>query len=247
MQITSHYLVADPNPGLNAAQLQRARKAVIARENAKRSTGPTTPEGKAKSAQNARKHGFSGAAIVIADEDREAFDAHLDAYFDSFQPICQSECDMVRKIAVSQWRYDRLLAVETGLLDLELTHRKPTVDAFLDNVENHHYLAIAFMELTNATDALELCRRYLNQASRENNLAIRTFYLMKENRPKPEPVPPAPAVETAPEPQQNQPEPNEPTSWTPPHAPSTASHPADRPTEPSKGHTLNGTGARGTV
>jgi hypothetical protein len=42
--------------------------------NARLSTGPSTPEGKARSSQNARKHGLTAAQFVIAAEDREAFD-----------------------------------------------------------------------------------------------------------------------------------------------------------------------------
>ena len=58
--------------------------------NAEKSTGPRSPEGKAAAAQNARKHGFAGGRVVIADEDKEAYQAHLDAYFDSFQPEIRS-------------------------------------------------------------------------------------------------------------------------------------------------------------
>jgi hypothetical protein len=45
--------------------------------NARLSTGPQTPEGKAQSSQNARKHGLTAQDLVIGPEDREEFDELL--------------------------------------------------------------------------------------------------------------------------------------------------------------------------
>ena len=45
------------------------------RENAKKSTGPTTPEGRAHSRRNAIKHGLSGYGIVLPDETEEQIQA----------------------------------------------------------------------------------------------------------------------------------------------------------------------------
>ena len=45
------------------------------RANAKRSTGPTTEPGKARSKMNALKHGLSAKAVVIEGEDPREFEA----------------------------------------------------------------------------------------------------------------------------------------------------------------------------
>ena len=45
--------------------------------NAHLSTGPQTEQGKARSSQNARKHGLTAAEFVIAAEDREEFEEFL--------------------------------------------------------------------------------------------------------------------------------------------------------------------------
>jgi hypothetical protein len=56
------------------------------RQNAQKSTGPTTDEGKAASSRNALKHGLLARDIVVADpafaESREEFDALLAALAD---------------------------------------------------------------------------------------------------------------------------------------------------------------------
>ena len=43
------------------------------RENAKKSTGPKTAEGKSRSSQNALKHGYNSAELVIPEDLREEF------------------------------------------------------------------------------------------------------------------------------------------------------------------------------
>ena len=50
-------------------------------ENARKSTGPKSDSGKARVAQNARKHGFSAREVIMTcDEDREAWQELLDEY-----------------------------------------------------------------------------------------------------------------------------------------------------------------------
>ena len=50
-------------------------------------TGPTTPEGKARSSQNAIKHGFYSSALVVADEMLADWQALLDAFVESLHPL----------------------------------------------------------------------------------------------------------------------------------------------------------------
>ena len=60
------------------------------RENAKQSTGPRTPEGKARSSLNAVKHGLRARDCVIPQVDghdaQESFDALLAEFTDQLQP-----------------------------------------------------------------------------------------------------------------------------------------------------------------
>ena len=128
----------DPLHPLTQQQFDKAKAAWANRDAARRqaaadgSTGPVTPEGKAISAQNARKHGFAGAKMVIDEEDQTAYDAHLDSYRDSFAPGNQVESDTVRLAANAMWRVDRLTSIETGLIELEMAHNAPQIDAFLE-------------------------------------------------------------------------------------------------------------------
>jgi hypothetical protein len=77
------------------------------RENAKKSSGPVTPEGKAISSQNRTVHGLSGQFRVIAGENQAAFDDMLDEFMRDEQPIGIAEVELVKKMVESIWLSNR--------------------------------------------------------------------------------------------------------------------------------------------
>jgi hypothetical protein len=96
-------------------------KAQTNRANAAKSTGPITPAGKAKVAQNARKHGLTARQIVLPGESEAEYEHLLRAYTDQFQPQTPLEFELVSVMAAARWRHRRLTAIETGLYNKELT------------------------------------------------------------------------------------------------------------------------------
>jgi len=87
------------------------------RRNAKKSTGPRTEEGKAKSAQNARKHGLTSRRMVLADEDAAEFEQLWRNVHRELNPETQLEVLIVNRIAAVQWRLARVPALEAELMD----------------------------------------------------------------------------------------------------------------------------------
>ena len=81
--------------------------------NAQRSTGPKTPEGKAASAQNATKHGLSGAFRVLPNEDQAEFDRLLAAYREEFEPKSEHELFLVEEMAQARWTLSRFRRLES--------------------------------------------------------------------------------------------------------------------------------------
>ena len=86
------------------------------RNNAKRSTGPRTEEGKARAAKNSLKHGLLARDTVLPGEDPAEFDSQLSALEADIQPANSLEFELVRQIADAQWRMRRLTRLETGFL-----------------------------------------------------------------------------------------------------------------------------------
>ena len=90
------------------------------RNNAKKSTGPRSEEGKARVAKNALKHGLLARDAVLPSEDLADFDSQLSALEADIQPANSLESELVRQIADAQWRMRRLTRLETGFLAASL-------------------------------------------------------------------------------------------------------------------------------
>jgi hypothetical protein len=80
--------------------------------NALKSTGPRTPEGKARSALNATKHGILAQVVLGAAEDDESFRALLDDLRRAFTPHDALDDQLVEVAAISYWRQRRVLQAE---------------------------------------------------------------------------------------------------------------------------------------
>lgn len=94
-------------------------KARAARENGRKSRGPKTSEGKARSSTNGLRHGLrsSLANLLLWDEDQAAFDRLRDAVVADLQPVGDFESELAQRVAVALWRMRRLEVVEAGTLD----------------------------------------------------------------------------------------------------------------------------------
>jgi hypothetical protein len=92
------------------------------RRNARRSTGPTTEEGKQRSRCNAVRHGLTAETVIGALEDAEdyrAFEATIIADYDAQSAV---ERELVLRLASLLWRLRRATTMETGLFDIQADH-----------------------------------------------------------------------------------------------------------------------------
>jgi hypothetical protein len=85
------------------------------RQNAKKSTGPTSAQGKAASSRNGLTHGLSANKHILLDEDPEEFLLLLKDLYDRFRPVGLAEEKLVQRIANDQWRLDRAIPMEAGI------------------------------------------------------------------------------------------------------------------------------------
>ena len=82
------------------------------RANAKRSTGPRTESGKAKSRKNAFKHGLTAQVIVIEGEDPKEFEKLRAKLEEDFKPRTALETELVNQVTGLVWRLRRIPAFE---------------------------------------------------------------------------------------------------------------------------------------
>ncbi len=83
--------------------------------NAQKSTGPTTPKGKAIAKMNALRHGLTAQEILIPGEQREHFEELLERLAEEFEPEGAIETKLVEQIATNFWRLGRARQTEAGI------------------------------------------------------------------------------------------------------------------------------------
>jgi len=96
-----------------------ARQLETNRQNARRSTGPTTANGKARVAQNALTHGLLSRETLLPDEDPQALQTLAEAVRAELNPEGAQEQLLVDMLIRAVWRLQRLGRVEAGVFAWE--------------------------------------------------------------------------------------------------------------------------------
>ncbi len=96
-------------------KLDKEAKAAINRQNAQKSTGPKTPEGKRISRCNALKHALTATLIIPIDapgEPEGAYQKRLDFWLNDIKPQNVFEYSIVERACRSTWKLDRCARYE---------------------------------------------------------------------------------------------------------------------------------------
>ena len=96
------------------------KQAKANRENALKSTGPKTPEGKAVTRLNPLKHGLLSQQVLLPGEDAAALEELGERVRAEWQPVGQLEDMLVEEIIIGFWRLRRLRRVEAGIFSWQL-------------------------------------------------------------------------------------------------------------------------------
>ena len=106
-----------PAPSSEARRLANQR-------NAQKSTGPKTPEGKARSRVNAVKHGLTGAGIALPVEDKEEISRRFIAIQEELVPASVLGAYFAHQIALMTVRCQRAARQEAAAITAQI-HRAP--------------------------------------------------------------------------------------------------------------------------
>jgi hypothetical protein len=85
------------------------------RRNARLSTGPRTPEGKAAVRLNARKHGLASSELLLPGESDTEFTALWQGCRAHFQPKSLRDEHLILDLAAAEWGLRRIIRIETAL------------------------------------------------------------------------------------------------------------------------------------
>jgi hypothetical protein len=215
------------------AALSPAR-AAASRRNGAKSRGPKSPEGKARSAQNALKHGLRAQqTVVLGDEDLAAFDALEAALMAELAPQGALQAVLARRIVAAAWRLERAERIEAEL--------------FAQNIRGTTSFGLAMIRDCNGARAFDTLLRYRGGTLAELWRALRTLKALQAEASaqaaaqQATVAPPAPAlaaVTAAPAPTVPAPapalaaRPDEPESLGNPGDSDRASNPTERNAEP---------------
>jgi hypothetical protein len=133
---------------------------------ARKATGPTTPEGKDRSRLNALRHGLSGQTVLMPWEDREAYQAHCAAFLQELAPAGELETQCAQGIADDQWRLNRARAVDSNMFALgQFDYAPATGDEQVDAALN---AARAFRDNSKAFANLSIYEQRINRSLEKN-------------------------------------------------------------------------------
>ncbi len=169
------------------------------RQNAQKSTGPRTPEGKSVCAQNASRHGKLADEVLLACEDRKQFIRHSRRYHREFLPVGHLEKTLVNDMVAASWRRERMGVLEARLID----HSYNTIPAPLlpqrapDAPEPHpdhspvaFRNALGYRELVDTSKVLPQLSRDAARHNRDFHKALSTLLRLRAVHQKSQPAPP---------------------------------------------------------
>jgi hypothetical protein len=174
------------------------RRLAANRANAQRSTGPRTPEGKTRSAQNARKHGFRASTFAVVRLEELDEIARLKADLIAvYQPVNSQELFALEHVALAQQALLRAARLEAGLFTAALNETcNPDGHAWIymnravlggdveiTRAQNRNFLLGAgFHQFSREANSFSLLLRYQAQAERLYRRAIEDFERLKKLR-----------------------------------------------------------------
>ena len=94
------------------------KQTVANRQNAKKSTGPRTQEGRLRSRQNSFRHGLTAQTVISILENADEYAELETLIIADYEPQTTIERLLVERLASLLWRLRRSVTIESGLFEL---------------------------------------------------------------------------------------------------------------------------------
>jgi len=96
------------------------------RQNAQKSTGPKSAEGKEVVAKNAIKHGLFALETLIKGENREDYEIFREKLLEEFDPQGAVETMLAERIVGLGWRLQRVVHIQDQVFDVMIERDEPS-------------------------------------------------------------------------------------------------------------------------
>jgi len=153
-------------------------------ENAKKSTGPLTEEGKQRSSMNAMTHGIFSTIPLLPGENLEQFKLLEEEIIKAYQPTDAMECLLVQRVYLTCMRQIRLREAEAAKLEISMMPEVmcKTVTQLFEHNSDKRFTAEDISELTEAHYMFAQALEKEIKESRYESLAL-TIEMIKEKMP----------------------------------------------------------------
>ncbi len=152
------------------------------RANGAKSRGPVTPEGRARSRAAHLTHGLTSDQLLIEGESEERFNALREEYLAEYQPQTRSRFDLVDQLVAARWRHNRVLALQTALIDRQITRQEPEIRDEYEVCDGETRAAIAYQHLIDDGGALESLNRHETRLGAELRRTLRLLDAPPKNQ-----------------------------------------------------------------
>jgi len=106
--------------------MSTAAQILANRQNAQKSTGPKSVEGKAIVAKNAIKHGLFAIEEVIKGEKQADFDLFSEKMLEELHPAGAVESMLAERIISLSWRLNRIIRIQNQTFDVMIERDEPS-------------------------------------------------------------------------------------------------------------------------
>jgi hypothetical protein len=165
----------DSDPLSLLGRMENDQRSLTSAINGAKSNGPTSPEGKARSARNAEKHGIYSSAVLLHHESKEEFNLLQERYYQRFHPATQPEADLVDQMIAATWRLRRITAVESAAIDHAMESQRATLDATYKVLDPETRTHLAFEKLHLDSGAMAAYQRFQAAQIRQYDRAFRNL------------------------------------------------------------------------
>lgn len=122
------------------------------RQNAKRSTGPTSTQGKLKVSQNAITHGIFATTPLLPHENAAEFAALSQEMAKIFPPVDAHAAFLVEEIVLTMWRHKRLRIAEAAKVRISMTP-EIMAEEISDTLKLPHYKRLSAESISEDQEA----------------------------------------------------------------------------------------------